>query len=433
MYSLAIKVHTVLCVYMLHAVAEAEKKHKETTKSMLLLLSSSYGSLMLLASFFLTSAAQTGFVPVEWTPEAHVPSPEQCGLAITSDLSNALATVAQLMKSKDIASSLPKSCLEIKESSPVSPSGYYTISNGSGGSVVVYCNMDELYSCPSLEQTLKRFSSNLADISSTLATNSAFERIATSCKEVRDKCPECSSGYYKILVADLTEKYVYCAYEERCATAGPWTRVAHLNMSDSNSVCPNGTQKFVNGSAIACGIQEPSDAMCVSITYSIAHCYSEICGQVAGHQKGTTDAFATDQTDINGVYVDGVSITRGSPRQHVWTYAIGMQEANISVLHLCPCAANSTMQVPSFVGSDYYCESGNPGICDLTTIYSNDVLWDGEQCEILEMDCCTVPNQPWFHKVLDTPSVDDIEIRLCINQPTSDENVLVSLYDIYIQ
>ena len=61
-----------------------------------------------------------------------------------------------------------KSCMEIKESSPVSPSGYYTISNGSGGFVVVYCNMDELYSCPSLEQTLKGFSNNLSWISSNI-------------------------------------------------------------------------------------------------------------------------------------------------------------------------------------------------------------------------------------------------------------------------
>ena len=89
--------------------------------------------------------------------------------------------------------------------------------------------------------------------------------------------------------------------------------MAYLNMSDSSSVCPSGTQKLVSGSAIACGIQEPSNPTCVSITHSIAHAYSEICGQVAGYQEGSPDAFRSGQTDTDVAYADGVIITRGSP------------------------------------------------------------------------------------------------------------------------
>ena len=92
-------------------------------------------------------------------------------------------------------------------------------------------------------------------------------------------------------------------------TPDPWTRVAYLNMSDSSSVCPNGTQKFVSGSAIACGIPDSPSGTCVSITHSITHNYSEICGQVAGYQKGSPSDFIPGVTDINGIYVDGVSIT----------------------------------------------------------------------------------------------------------------------------
>ena len=427
--------------------------------------------LLLLAPFFSNTLAHSGFAPVEWSPE--ILPPEQCGLEITHDLSEAIAIVAQLVKNNDTASSIPKSCMEIKENSSVSPSGYYTISNGNGGSVVVYCNMDELYSCPSLEQTLKGFSNtlsgfantvtgvsstvtevastltgvsnNITGVSSTLEgvydtlqTQSTCEKIASSCQEVWDNCPKCTSGNYKILTANFTEKYVYCDFEERCGIPGPWRRVAHLNMSDSSSVCPSGTQKFVKDSAIACGIQEPSNAKCVSITNSITHSYSQICGKVAGYQKASPDAFSRGVTDINKAYVDGISITRGTPRQHVWTYAIVLQENKIHDprnpgAHICPCGATSTQQVPSFVGSDYYCESGCPDDFQFNTIYSNDVLWDGQQCGVLETDCCTIPNMPWFHKVLDTATSDGIEIRLCINQPTSDENVLVSLYDIYVK
>ena len=67
-----------------------------------------------LASSILSTSAQNSYAPVEWTPE--VVQSEQCGLGITSDLSDAIATVVQLIKSNDIVSSLPKSCMEIKES-----------------------------------------------------------------------------------------------------------------------------------------------------------------------------------------------------------------------------------------------------------------------------------------------------------------------------
>ena len=232
-------------------------------------------------------------------------SSEQCGLVITSDISDVLATVAQLIKGDITTSSLPKSCMEIKQSSPVSPSGYYTISNGSGGSVVVYCNMDELYSCPSLEQTLKGFSStlrevsndvthissNLTGVSQSVAAKEAYIKVATSCQDVQNRCPECTSGLYTILAGGITEEYVYCTFEERCGIPGPWTRVSYLDVSDSSSVCSSGTQKFVQASATACGIQEYSAPTCVQISMSAADSYSQICGRVTGYQKGSPDAF----------------------------------------------------------------------------------------------------------------------------------------------
>ena len=321
--------------------------------------------------FHLITFGKDNFVPVEWTPT--LLTSEQCQVGMIFDTSDALATVAELIKGNNIASSLPKSCMEIKESSPVSPSGYYTISNGSGGSVVVYCNMDELYSCPSLEQTLKGLSStllgftntvtgvsstvtdvastvmgmssNLTKISNTQETSSTctIETLPMSCQQVQNKCPDCTNRPYKILAVDLTEKYVYCSFEEKCGTAGLWTRVAYLNMSDSSSVCPSGTKKIVNGSAIACGIEDPNGSKCVSVTAAVTHSYSQICGQVVGYQKGSTEGFETTTNDIDGVYLDGVSITLGQPRQHVWSYAVALQEnyyyPNDPRKYICSCGA----------------------------------------------------------------------------------------------
>ena len=32
--------------------------------------------------------------------------------------------------------------------------------------------------------------------------------------------------------------------------------------------------------------------------------------------------------DINSHYVDGLSLTRGNPRKHIWTYMAGLKEDN---------------------------------------------------------------------------------------------------------
>ena len=61
--------------------------------------------------------------------------------------------------------------------------------------------------------------------------------------------------------------YDYCDFEERCGACGPWRSVVYLNMPDTSSVCPSRTQEFVSEPAIACGVQEPSDTKCVSVTY----------------------------------------------------------------------------------------------------------------------------------------------------------------------
>ena len=65
----------------------------------------------------------------------------------------------------------------------------------------------------------------------------------------------------------------------------------------------------------------------------------------------------------------------------------------------CPCAPNSPVLTPSFVGNDYFCESGQPGNWDHTSFLTADPLWDGKQCGLIEEPCCNVTGIPWF-KVL---------------------------------
>ena len=64
---------------------------------------------------------------------------------------------------------------------------------------------------------------------------------------------------------------------------------------------------------------------------------------------------------LDGNYVDRVSITYDTPSSHIWTYAAGYTEsASTDTAAVCPCNTNVNMpNVPSHVGSDYYCGSGN--------------------------------------------------------------------------
>ena len=108
--------------------------------------------------------------------------------------------------------------------------------------------------------------------------------------------------------------------------------------------------------------------------------FEHICGEAKGYQKGTPDAFVSKNPSLDGIYVDGVSITIGSSRKHVWTYAIGISDDYNYPKWNCPCATVPGPSPPAFVGNDYYCESGDVGTYDLNSYYLSDPLWDGSGC-----------------------------------------------------
>ena len=99
----------------------------------------------------------------------------------------------------------------------------------------------------------------------------------------------------------------------------------------------------------------------------------------------------------------------------------------------CPCAPNSPVTVPSFIGNDYFCESGCPGQYQKNVFYSGDPLWDGEQCGQIEKACCLAPGLPWFHKTLNSPTTDYLEMRVCGDEAAGNEDSPVAYYEIYVK
>ena len=80
--------------------------------------------------------------------------------------------------------------------------------------------------------------------------------------------------------------------------------------------------------------------MNISVPFSC----STVCGRIIGYQIGSTDAFCPFQSrcnyrrnddpaiprayTIDDVYVDGLSLTHGHPREHIWTFAAAINDVD---------------------------------------------------------------------------------------------------------
>ena len=211
-------------------------------------------------------------------------------------------------------------------------------------------------------------------------------------------------------------------------------KIANLNMTDPNQQCPGNLRLSYTNPKRLCGRR--TDSSCDSVTFTTYGVqYRQVCGRVRGYQFGSPDgfiAFLCSSCTIDKPYVDGVSITHGAgPRKHIWTYAAGVVE-NQAHISSCPCTGGG-VSPRSFVGSDYYCEAGHNHHPWQYILYSNDILWDGQDCDGLERTCCNRPNLPWFCKKLPEVTTDNLELRLCGDEPRGNEDTPIDLVELYIQ
>ena len=200
-----------------------------------------------------------------------------------------------------------------------------------------------------------------------------------------------------------------------------WMRVGYVSASNG---CPAGLGALTLGGRKLCG--KMVDSGCSSVffpTHAIS--YSTVCGLVYGYQKDTTDGFyraaPCPGCTIDQPYIDGVSITHGSPRQHIWTLAATRRVSK------CPCPTGHNFdEFPQYVGDDYYCD-----VEGTSTYNYTDRLWDGSGCLSGAEQCCDRAN--WFCKDLPQPTTDDIEFRVCADEPRANEDVYIEDIEIYVQ
>ena len=264
---------------------------------------------------------------------------------------------------------------------------------------------------------------------------------ATSCKEILDCDSTAPSGYYWVNTT-TGPLQVYCQMDtNNCGdiTAG-WMRAAYIDMTNENNTCPQGLNYTVASSTRLC--TRPRTSLidhCASVTFPThGVAYTQVCGRARGYQFGSTLGFNRYRfvgETIDNAYASGLSVTYGSPRNHIWTFAAGRSK-NSQFSHngccSCPCAAPSPgPAAPPPVGENYFCESGNP-LHDFSQQhwYLDDPLWDSNECGS-GSSCCD-RGGPWFSTTLGQEVRDDVEVRLCNSAFIDRENVGVDQLEIFI-
>ena len=114
-------------------------------------------------------------------------------------------------------------------------------------------------------------------------------------------------------------------------------KVAGLDMTDICTQCPGSLRQYSDFNKSTCGVNSGTCSPVIFHTNTIT--YSKVCGKIKAYQKGSTNAFypSISNPSINSNYVDGISLTYGDPKKHIWTFAAALGEVGTFPPVNCPC------------------------------------------------------------------------------------------------
>jgi len=283
---------------------------------------------------------------------------------------------------------------------------------------------------------------------------------ALSCDQILELYPDSPSGYYYLATvgppvpgnregAELVPKVtkVYCSMKETCGGKGRggWMRMAYIDMTNATHVCPAGgtfIERTRNDPPRRLCIPRSPNSGCFSHKFplpTLSFSVKQICGRISAYQNATTNGFypfhLNSVRTIDDVYVDGISLTHGvSLKTHIWTFVSALDETRG---HLSACACSNSEQlaasdIPSFVGDRYFCDTASRDEASFR-FYPDDPLWDGKGCGA-QSSCCSFNNPPWFTADLgDSPAGDAIEMRVCRDSSSANENIPFELVELYVK
>ena len=222
-------------------------------------------------------------------------------------------------------------------------------------------------------------------------------------------------------------------------------KVANIDMAIPSNQCPEGWQE-TGLTKRTCGRVLAGSRTCNVATFvtDVLPSYTQVCGRILAYQFGGTDGFTgyirNTAALVSDFYVDGVALYYGDPAQHIWTFAVGSsetREVGLRTRQVCPCdlPADDNIDLPPYVQNDFFCESMNQPYPysgdERHRIYSEDPLWDGENC-LTSSNCCEFNRPPYFVKTLPGATSESIKAAICLNNEDEDSNVAVEVVELYI-
>ena len=271
----------------------------------------------------------------------------------------------------------------------------------------------------------------------TKLTTEEFSRVLQAIHQnLTYKWPDIRTIKFELALAKSYVNDIKLAYTKCGRYNIKWRRIAYID-TESGMDCPLNLTHVTNSHKNKSACERAVDSGCSSVFFNAQGPYSEICGRVRGYQKGTTEGFDASSANINDAYLHGISITHGSPRQHIWSYVAGKAEDAIT-RYRCPCARDNPENVdgiPDFVNNNYFCESAYRYAHQVSPYqkhkYYNweDPLWDGKGCHKHSNNCCQ--RYGWFYKSVATTN-NNMEVRWCANNDRSDENVATDIVEIWV-
>lgn len=228
---------------------------------------------------------------------------------------------------------------------------------------------------------------------------------ASSCREIAERRPNASSGYYYINDVSGSPFIAYCELEREFIndTRG-WMRLKLFNMSDQNVMCPDGLEVYQSMSKRLCR-RKDVNAGCTYLKIRNPLLWRQMCGKLVGYSERTLDGWRRHGVcpspcapNYRNPYIDGISVIAQmgyNDYKHIWS----------SLPNYGPDSEVATHK-SKFVGNNH----------------------DDQMQSTDYWFCMTIPGDPLYpHQFY------NIYAGICRDQTRTDEDVLLEHIELYVR